>query len=136
MKFFIFALVLVSSVETHARTPLRFTPVYKCVLADAPKSDELVITVNEAQDGQSQLVVKFAQDAKPSVITTKKILPPPMMAGGSIRYEGKFTDLNNKATSLSISSLPLRVEGIVGRKSSFTVDQLFDKLGMLCSFLK
>lgn len=136
MKFLIIALALMTTMTAEARSILTFKPVYKCVLADAPKSDELVITVNEAQDGQSQLVVKFAQDAKPTFITTKKMIPPPMMAGGSIRYVGKFTSLNNKATTLAITSRPLRVEGVVGRSSSFTVDQLFDRLKMICTFVK
>lgn len=137
MKTLLLALAvsLVTGVA-EARSILTFKTVYKCVLADAPLSDELVINVQEAQDGQSQLVVKFLEDRDAAKIQTKKILPPPMMAGGSVRYEGRFTGMAGQFTSLAITSRPRSVDGVKGRGAAFTVDQLFDKLPMICTFVK
>lgn len=138
MKALLFTLALgvVATGAAEARSILTFKTVYKCVLADAPLSDELVINVQEAQDGQSQLVVKFLEDREASKIQTVKILPPPMMAGGSIKYEGRFTGMAGQLTTLAITSRPRNVEGVKGRAASFTVDQLFDKLPMICTFVK
>lgn len=134
MKVLVMAALFVGISEAaSARSILTFKTVRECVTAENPKKSEVIVTVQEAADGQSQLIVEFTgEEADTVVVQTKKIVPPPMMAGGTIRYVGKVKDLGNADITLAIGLRPIKVGKFVGRASSLTIDQLLSNLPMIC----
>lgn len=137
MKSLIFTFALLTlSAGVEARSILRFETVRKCVTAENPAKSELIVEVQEAQDGQAQLIVTFTQDNDVAFVQAKKILPPPMSAGTPLRYEGKIAELNGKAITLAISARPIKSGKFVGKASSVSIDQLLSNLPMICMNVK
>jgi hypothetical protein len=87
MKTLLLAVLVMSISAVEARSIQTFKSVNK--YQSYKKQDVVMVEVQEAQDGQSQLVITYPlmTDA-PLKIQTKKILPPPMNAGGLIKYVG------------------------------------------------
>lgn len=128
------SLLLTLSATTQARSILVFKTVTKCETLTKVEGNEMAIDVQEAQDGQSQLVMHLSTQDEPIKIQAKKILPPPMSAGTPLQYVGKDPDSGAKVT-LAISARPVKVGKVTGRLSQLTVKNLFD-LDMICSSVK
>lgn len=128
-------LVLTISSGANARSILYFKTVAKCETAVKVADSEIKINVQEAQDGQSQLVLKLSGQEEVVAIQTKKILPPPMSAGTSLKYEG-IDEESQALVTLSIGTRPIKVGKVVGKSSSLTIEGLFEKLAMVCSTVK
>lgn len=129
------ALVLTITTGAQARSILVFKTVTKCETAEKVDGSEMLISVQEAQDGQSQLILELSGQETPVVVQTKKILPPPMSAGTPLKYVGKDLESGSIVT-LAIGTRPIKVGKVTGRSASITVEGLFEKLALVCSSVK
>ncbi|MBC7428227.1 MAG: hypothetical protein H7336_06420 [Bacteriovorax sp.] len=127
------ALVLTISSGVQARSILVFKSVNKC--QSIKKQDAILVDVQEAQDGQAQLVISnpLSSDA-PVKIQTKKILPPPMNAGGSIRYAGK-NEITKENVTLALGIRPIQVGTLKGRGATLSLEKK-DEIQMICTAAK
>lgn len=117
---------------THAKSLLVFKTVSNCVTAENPSESEVTINVQEAQDGQSQMIVQFLGDTHSEAIPTKKILPPKGMAGAPIKYSGKIVGMSNNDITLAVGVRPVKNGKFSGRSATLTIDQHLDRLPMIC----
>ena len=127
------ALILTISSGVQARSILVFRSVNKC--QSFKKQDPILVDVQEAQDGQAQLVISnpLSTDA-PVKIQAKKLLPPPMNAGGSIRYVGK-NEVTKENVSLALGIRPIQVGSLKGRGATLTLEKQ-DAIEMICTTVK
>lgn len=126
------SLLVLLSGATEARSLLVFKTVSNCVSEENPKESPVTINVQEAQDGQAQMIVHFDGDEASEAVQAKKIIPPKGMAGAPLKYQGKIKGISNSDITLAISVRPIKVGKIVGRSSSLTIDGLLDRLPMIC----
>lgn len=126
------SLLVLLSATAEARSLLVFKTVSNCVTAENPEDSEVTINVQEAQDGQAQMIVHFQGDAKSEAIQSKKIIPPKGMAGAPLKYTGKIAGMSNNDITLAIGVRPVKVGKIVGKSASLTIDQHLDRLPMIC----
>nr|BDT29361.1 hypothetical protein BHI3_28270 [Bacteriovorax sp. HI3] len=129
------ALLLSLSAGAQARSILVFKTVTKCETAQKVEGSELKVDVQEAQDGQAQLVINLSGDDEAIKVQAKKILPPPMSAGTPLKYVGNDPKTHAQVT-LAIGTRPIKVGKVTGRTSSITVEKLFSNLPMVCSSVK
>lgn len=129
------ALALSISTGVQARSILVFKTVTTCENAEKRPEGSVKIDIQEAQDGQSQLVLKLASQKDVVKTQTKKILPPPMSAGTPLKYEGTDPETNGK-TTLAIGTRPIKVGKITGRAATITTEGRFTNLKLVCSFVK
>ncbi|AUN99190.1 hypothetical protein DOM21_05025 [Bacteriovorax stolpii] len=129
------ALLLSLSAGAQARSILVFKTVTKCETAQKVEGSELKVDVQEAQDGQAQLVINLSGDDEAIKVQAKKILPPPMSAGTPLKYVGSDPKTHAQVT-LAIGTRPIKVGKVTGRTSSITVEKLFSNLPMVCSSVK
>lgn len=129
------ALVLSLSSGAQARSILVFKTVTKCETAQKVEGSEMKIDVQEAQDGQAQLVLNLSSQEAPVKVQAKKILPPPMSAGMPLKYVGQDPETDAKVT-LAIGTRPIKVGKVLGRASSITVEGMFSNLALVCSSVK
>lgn len=127
-------LVLTLSVNAHARSILVFKTVTQCETAQKVNGSEVKLDVQEAQDGQAQLVLNLTNEDEPIKVQAKKILPPPMSAGTPLRYVGNDPKTHAQV-SLAIGTRPIKVGKITGKASSLTVEKLFSNLAMVCTYV-
>ncbi len=130
MKILLAILALVAGSQA-ASSILTYKNTYKCETANKVSGSELLVDVQEAQDGQSQLIMTMSVKEKPLKVQTKKTVPPPMMAGGSTVYETRDSKAADQI-KLSIGIRPVKVRNLVGKTSKLTVKGLFDDLAMVC----
>lgn len=121
------AAVMVLSTGVEARSILVFKTTHNCI--SAIKESDAKVTIQEAQDGQTQLVLKLSEQEEIVKVQTKKILPPPMSAGTPLKYKGDKTEL-------AIGTRPVKVGNITGRTASLTIEGRYDKLALVCSSVK
>ncbi|MBC7713444.1 MAG: hypothetical protein H7177_08895 [Rhizobacter sp.] len=127
------ALVLSISAGAQARSILVFKSVNKC--QTYTKQEPVTVDVQEAQDGQSQLVIAYPlKGDAPVKIQTKKILPPPMNAGGSLRYVGK-NDVTKENVTLALGIRPIKAGKLVGRGATLTLEKQ-DAIQLICTTVK
>ncbi len=126
------ALALSISSGAHARSILVFKTVRSCENIEKRAEGSVKIDIQEAQDGQSQLVLKLESQKDVIKTQTKKILPPPMMAGMPLKYEGTDPETNGK-TTLAIGVRPLKVGKVVGRAATITTEGRFTNLKLICT---
>ncbi len=129
------ALVLTISTGAQARSILVFKTVTACETAEKVAGNEVKIDIQEAQDGQSQLVLKLSTQKEVVKVQTKKILPPPMSAGTPLKYEGTDPETNGK-TTLAIGTRPIKVGKVVGRAATITTEGRFTNLKLVCASVK
>lgn len=128
------ALVMTLSAGAQARSILVFKSVNKC--QSFKKSDALLVDVQEAQDGQAQLVITYplSSDA-PLKVQVQKILPPPMNAGGSVKYVGK-NEVTKEIITLAFKGVrPIKVGKVVGRAAVLIMEKQ-DNVELICSAVK
>lgn len=123
------AMTTIASVE--ARSLLVFKSVNKC--QSIKRQDALLVDVQEAQDGQAQLVISNPLSAEaPLKVQVKKISPPPMNAGGSVKYIGT-TDVTKETVTLQFNGIrPIKVGKTVGRSATLKREKL-DDVELICS---
>lgn len=129
------ALVLALSSGAQARSILVFKTVTKCETAQKVDGSELKVDIQEAQDGQAQLVLNLSSQEAPIKVQAKKILPPPMSAGMPLKYVGNDPETGSKVT-LAIGTRPIKVGKVTGRASSITAEGIFSNLALVCSSVK
>jgi hypothetical protein len=129
------ALALSISSGAQARSILVFKTISSCEAVEKVSGQDIKIDIQEAQDGQSQLVLKLASQAEVVKIQTKKILPPPMSAGTPLKYEGVDPETNGK-TTLAIGARPIKVGKIVGKAATITAEGRFTNLKLVCAAVK
>lgn len=125
------ALVMTSIASVEARSILVFKTVNIC--QSIKKQDALLIDVQEAQDGQSQLVIKNPLSAEaPLKIQTKKIAPGPKNAGGDKKYVGTNA-ITKEVVTLQFNGVrPIKVGGILGRSATLKREKL-DNVQLICT---
>lgn len=130
----IIALGLLALISTNAqaRSILVFKTVYSCVTAENSQESEVTLNVQEAQDGQSQMVVQFLGDSHAEAVQTKKVIPPKGMAGAPIQYKGRISGISNKEIILAVGVRPVKIGKNVGKTAALTIDSLLDRLPMVC----
>lgn len=126
-------LILTISSGAQARSILVFKSVNKC--QTYTKGEPVTVDVQEAQDGQAQLVIAYPlkQDASLKV-QVKKILPPPMSAGTPLKYVGK-NEVTKEVVSLAIGVRPLKVGKLSGRGATLSLEKQ-DAISLICSAVK
>lgn len=128
------ALVMTTISFAEARSILVFKTVNTC--QSIKKHETVLVLVQEAQDGQAQLVISnpLSSDAALKV-QVKKSTPPPMMAGGSVSYSGK-TDVTKEVVSLKFNGVrPIKVGRVTGRSATLSREKL-DDVALICSAAK
>jgi hypothetical protein len=127
------ALVLIVSTTAQASI-LSFKTVTRC--QTYTKQEPINIDVQEAQDGQAQLVIghPLIKTEAPLKIQVKKVLPPPMNAGLPLKYIGQ-NDKTKESVTLSIGLAPLKVGKITGRGATLYRDRQ-DDVQMICTPVK
>ena len=131
MKILLLAsLVMAISSGVHARSILVFKTVNKC--QTYTKQEPVTVEVQEAQDEQAQLIIvhPLKLDA-PVKVQAKRILPPPMNAGGSLKYVGK-NEITKEEVTLALSISPLKVGKLVGRSATLTLEKQ-DAIQLICT---
>lgn len=125
------ALVMTISSGVQARSILVFKTVNKC--QSIKKQDAALVLVQEAQDGQAQLVISnpLSTDAALKV-QVKKILPPPMNAGGSVKYVGTNATTKEVVTLAFKGIRPIKVGTVVGRAATLTLEKQ-DAIELICT---
>jgi hypothetical protein len=127
------SLILTISSGVQARSILVFRSVNKC--QTYTKQEPVTVDVQEAQDGQAQLVIAYPlKSDAPVKIQAKKILPPPMNAGGSLRYVGT-NDVTKEAVTLALGIRPLKVGKLSGRGATLTLEKQ-DAIQLICTAVK
>jgi len=128
------ALLMASISFAEARSILVFKTVDTC--NSYKKNESVLVLIQEAQDGQAQLVISNPlADEAPVKVQVKKFIPPPMSAGGSVSYSGK-TDATKEAVSLSYNGVrPIKVGKITGRSATLKQERK-DDIALICSFKK
>ena len=129
------ALLLSLSAGAQARSILVFKTVTKCETAQKVEGSEMKIDIQEAQDGQAQLVINLSGEDDVTKVQAKKILPPPMSAGMPLKYVGNDPKTHAQV-ALAIGTRPIKVGKVTGRASSITVEKLFSNLPLVCSSVK
>lgn len=126
-------LVLTISSGAEARSILVFKTVKNC--QTYTKQGPVTVQVQEAQDGQAQLVIAYPlkQDAALKV-QVKKILPPTMNAGAPLKYVGK-NEVTKESVSLAIGVRPIKVGKLTGRGATLNLEKQ-DVIELICSAVK
>ena len=125
------ATVMVLSTGAQARSILVFKTTSNCI--SAVKESDAKVTIQEAQDGQTQLVLKLSVQEDIVKVQTKKILPPPMSAGTPLKYKGSDKGAN---VELVMGTRPVKVGSVTGRSATLTIDGRYEKLALVCSSVK
>lgn len=125
------ALVMTTISSVEARSILVFKSVNKC--QSYKKGEPVVVDVQEAQDGQAQLVISNPLSGEAALkVQVKKILPPPMNAGGSVKYVGT-TDVTKENVTLQYNGVrPIKVGTKTGRSATLKREKL-DNVELICS---
>ena len=134
MKTLLLAVLVMSISAVEARSILTFKSVNKC--QSYKKQDAVMVEVQEAQDGQSQLVITYplTTDA-PLKIQTKKMLPPPMNAGGSVKYVG-VNEVTKEAVTLAFNGVrPIKIGKVTGRSATLKLEKQ-DGVDLICTTVK
>lgn len=132
MKSLLLAVLVISTVSSvEARSILVFKSVNKC--QSYKKQDALLVDVQEAQDGQAQLVITKPLSGEEAVkVQVKKISPPPMNAGGSVKYVGK-KDATKELVTLQYNGIrPIKVGKTVGRSATL-IQERQDNVELICT---
>ena len=135
MKTLTLAALLLSTISfAEARSILVFKTVDKC--NTFKKNETLLVLVQEAQDGQAQLVISNPlADEAPVKVQVKKYTPPPMNAGGSVSYSGK-TEGSKETVTFEYNGLrPIKVGKISGRSATLKRERR-DDVSLICPFTK
>ncbi|MFA6238164.1 MAG: hypothetical protein WC635_12600 [Bacteriovorax sp.] len=133
MKTLLIAIAILTTAQANARSLLYFKTITRCETVQKVKGSELIVEVQKAQDGQVQLVLS-PSGQQPEKIQAKEILPPKGSAGGSTRYVGKDTGTDNNITlAITAGTAPIKVGKVIGRRSSLTVQNVFENLAMVCA---
>lgn len=133
MKTVVMLMALTLSLSSQARSILVFNTVSKCETIQKVKNKEVLVDIQEAQDGQSQLVITF-EGQQEQKIQVRKMIAPRMAAGSPTRYVGKDigTD-NNVVLAISAGTAPVKVGKTVGRRSSLTIEPVIKELPLVCA---
>jgi hypothetical protein len=129
------AIILSVTASVEARSILTFKTVTKC--ETYKKGEPKLVLIQEAQDGQSQLVISspLIPTEEALKIQTKKISPPPMNAGGTVKYVGK-NDITKEVVTLAFGSIrPIKVGKKVGRAALLIVEKQ-DNVELICTNVK
>lgn len=129
------ALVMTIASGVEARSILVFSTTDKC--QSIKKQDSVLVLIQAAQDGQTQLVISnpLAAGEAPLKIQTKKIVPPPMNAGGSVKYTGQ-NDVTKEVVTLAYNGVrPIKVGSIVGRSATLKQEKK-DDIALICTSAK
>lgn len=127
-------LALTISAGAQARSILVFRTVTSC--QTYTKQEPVTVQVQEAQDGQAQLVIANPLKADSTVkIQVKKISPPPMMAGGTTKYVGK-NEVTKENVTLQMGSVrPIKVGTKTGRAATLLLEKQ-DAINLICTAAK
>ena len=132
MKTFILSALLLGTVSANARSILVFKTTLNCQTYSAQAA--ATVDIQEAQDGQSRLLVDLKNEKLKLEIVGKKILPPRMMAGGATRYVGKDAKTNIEG-ELTLGVRPMKVGKLVGRAARLELKNR-SELNLVCTFAK
>ncbi len=135
MKILTIAALLTTTISmAQARSLLVFKTVDKC--QSYKRNESVLVLIQEAQDGQAQLVISNpVADEAPVKVQVKKNTPPPMNAGGSVSYTGK-TDTTKENVTLAYNGIrPIKVGKISGRPATLKREKL-DDVSLICPFTK
>ena len=132
MKTLLMAVFVMSTIASvEARSILVFKTVNTC--QSIKKQDALLVTVQEAQDGQSQIIIKNPLSAEAALtVQTKKILPPPMNAGGDKKYVGTNAVTKEVVTLQFNGVRPIKVGKVTGRSATLKREKL-DDVSLICT---
>ena len=123
------ALVMTTISFAEARSILVFRTVNTCKSIN--NDENVLILVQEAQDGQAQLVI-----SNPKLrVQVKKITPPARMAGGSVVYSGKTDETQENVTLKFNGTRPIKVGKVTGRSATLSREKL-DDVALICSAAK
>jgi hypothetical protein len=129
MKIYITLIALALSFNANATSLLVFKNVYKCETAQKVQGSEWLISVDEAQDGQSR--IKWEADGDESIVVqTKKIIPPRMKAGAPLVYETRNS--KDQQIRLAIGSTPFKLGRNTGKLSKLSAEGIFENVPMVC----
>ena len=128
---FLTAMVMTTIASAQARSILVFKSVNKC--QSFKKHEALLVDVQEAQDGQAQLVISNPLSGEAAQkVQVKKISPPPMNAGGSVKYVGT-TDVTKETVTLQYNGIrPIKVGNTVGRSATLKREKQ-DNVDLICT---
>lgn len=133
MKSLLLAALVVSTISSvQARSILVFKTTDKC--QSVKKGEPTLVLVQAAQDGQTQLVISnpLQTGTAPTKIQTKKISPPPMNAGGDVKYVG-VNEVTKENVKLQFNGpRPIKVGSVTGRSATLTLEKQ-DAISLICT---
>jgi hypothetical protein len=134
MKIILLTALAMSISITSQASILKFNTIKKC--QTYIKQEPLNVDVQEARDGQAQLVITHTliKNEAPLKIQVKKVLPPPMNAGMPLKYVGQ-NDKTKESVTLSIGLAPLKVGKLTGKGATLYRDRQ-DDVQLLCMPVK
>ncbi|MBY0413022.1 MAG: hypothetical protein K2Q18_02600 [Bdellovibrionales bacterium] len=129
------ALILTISSGAQARSILTFKTVNKC--QTYTKGEPVTVDIQEAQDGQAQLVIAYPLKKEENTkVQVKKITPPKGLSGGSIKYVGKKgVTQENVTLTLTGAVTPIKIGKVFAKAATLSLEKQ-DEIKLACVAVK